>query len=148
MNLYQFLLKAHSGWRYIVMVLLLVAIIQAFAGWFGKKQYTEGNRKLNLFTLISAHVQLLLGLILYFVSPFVQFAGGVMKDKGLRYWTVEHLVIMILAIVLITIGHARSKRANAPLLKHKSIAIFYLIATIIIVGAIAMSGRPLFGMSS
>src|ERR1700744_607294 len=142
--MYNFLLHAHSGFRYVVGILLIISIIVAFAGWLGKSNYTEGNRKLNLFTLISAHIQLVLGFILYFVSPFVKFGGDTMKDATTRYWTVEHLTMMLIAIVLITIGHSKSKKVVSPEAKHKTIAIWYTIALIIIVSAIFMSKRAFF----
>lgn len=147
MNAYKFFLEFHSGFRYIVVILVLAAIFVAFAGLFGKKPYTEGNRKLNLFALISAHTQLLIGLVLYFLSPFVKFSGGVMKDADARYWTVEHVAMMIFAIVLITIGHSKSKKASLPSEKHRVIALFYLLAFVTVVVAILQSHRPFFGMS-
>ena len=58
MKFYHILKSAHSGWRYLVLILLVVAIVTAIAGWLGKKPYTEGNRKLNVFTLIFVHIQL------------------------------------------------------------------------------------------
>ena len=63
MGIYEILKSAHSGWRYLVIILLLVAFINALMGYLGKKPYTEGNRKLNVFALISSHIQLLLGLV-------------------------------------------------------------------------------------
>jgi uncharacterized membrane protein SirB2 len=148
MNAYTIFKYAHSGLRYIVVILLLLAIIQSLAGWFGKKAYTEGNRKVNLFAMISAHTQLLFGLVLYFLSPFVQFSANTMKDATTRYWTVEHITMMIAALVFITIGHAKSKRANTPEAKHKTIAIFYILAVLIIVVALSAGHVPLFGMSA
>src|SRR3569623_1998546 len=124
MTLYSFLLNLHSGFRYIVLLLLLLAIIRAWLGWLGKVAYSESHRKLNLFAMISAHTQLLIGIILYFVSPFVKFGSDTMKDATTRYWTMEHLVGMLIAIALITIGHARSKRGATSDAIHKSIAIF------------------------
>lgn len=147
MNAYKFFLEFHSGFRYIVMVLVLLAILVAFAGLLGKRPYTNGNRKLNLFAMISAHVQLLIGLVLYFLSPFVRFGNGVMKDADARYWTVEHLAMMIFAIVLITVGHSKSKKATLPGEKHRVIALFYLLAFVTVVVAIIQSHRPLLGMS-
>ena len=146
---YETLKLIHSGFRYVVLILILIALIQALTGWLGKKGYTEGNRKLNLFAMVSAHIQLLLGLILYFVSPFVTFddMGSVMKDDTLRYWTVEHAIMMIIALILITVGHSRSKKAISGTDKHKSIAIFYGLGAIIVVVAILQSGRGLFGMT-
>lgn len=149
MDLYKLLLQAHSGIRYLVMLLLLMAIIAAFAGWLGNKPYTEGNRKLNLFTLIFTHIQLLLGLFLYFKSPFSQPAnmGDAMKDSTLRYWTVEHGIMMIIAVVLITIGYSKAKKLTYAIAKHRTVAIFFTLALIVIVAAIIQSGRPLWGMA-
>lgn len=147
MNTYSFFRYLHSGFRYIVLLLLLLAIIRAWADWLGKKPYSEGNRKLNLFTLISAHTQLLIGLVLYFLSPYVKFVSGMMKDNTLRYWTVEHVTAMVIAIVLITIGHSRSKKAVIAENKHKAIAIFYTLALVIVVATIILSQRGLLSMS-
>ncbi len=148
MTLYSFFKYFHSGFRYVVTILILVAIINAVLGFAGKKPYTEGNRKLNLFAMISAHTQLLLGIVLYFLSPFVQFNSETMKQPDTRYWTVEHLTMMIFAIILITIGHSRSKKAILPEAKHRSIFIFYALALLVIVVAIIQSHRPLFGISA
>ncbi|MFB9841993.1 cytochrome B [Mucilaginibacter ginsenosidivorans] len=147
MTPYSFFRELHSGFRYIVLILLLLAIIRAWADWLGKKPYSEGNRKLNLFTMISVHTQLLIGLVLYFLSPFVRFGSDTMKDHDTRYWTVEHLTAMIIAIVLITIGHSKSKKATSPEAKHKAIAIFYTVALVIVVATIMLSGRGLLAMT-
>ena len=67
MDTYVIIKQLHSGFRYIVFLLVLVAIIQSLLGWLGQKPYTETNRKINLFALISAHTQLLIGIVLLFV---------------------------------------------------------------------------------
>lgn len=142
MEYYSLFLKAHSGWRYVVLTTLVIAILSSLAGWLGKKNYSPGNRKINLFALISAHIQFLLGLILYFMSPLAK-AGDMsvaMKDSNLRYWTVEHTVMMLIAIALITIGHSKSKKLLDNVAKHRTVAIFYSIALIIIFVAITMIG--------
>ena len=147
--MYEILKSAHSGWRYLVFVLLIIAVIQALSGWFGKKAYTEGNRKLNVFTLISAHIQLVLGLVLYFLSPLTK---GPMGDSLYRYWKVEHISMMIIAIILITVGNAKSKKVDAAISKHKTIAIFFGIALVLVVAAIFMmtkadTSKTFFGVS-
>lgn len=149
MNLHLALKHLHSGWRYVALLLIILALISAFSGWFGKNNYTEGNRKLNLFTLIAFHVQALIGIILYFVSPKVRLddMAMAMKDSISRYWTVEHILMMIIAVVLITIGHSKSKKTTVSLQKHKSIAIFYTLAIIIVIVAVNMSGIPIWAMS-
>jgi len=125
------------------MVLVLLAILLSLAGWFGKRPYTKSNRLINLFAMISAHTQLLIGLVLYFISPFVKFNGDTMKDATTRYWTVEHIAMMIFAIVLITVGHSKSKKLVLPERKHRIIAIYYLLALLVIVLAIVQSQRGL-----
>lgn len=141
MTAYSFLQHLHSGFRYIVLALILAAIIGSLIGWLGKKPYTNGNRKLNLFALISAHTQLLIGIVLYFISPLVQFNSETMKNNVSRYFTVEHWVMMVIAIVLITIGHSKSKKAATPEGKHKVVAIFYIIALLIILVGIILIPR-------
>ncbi|MFA6277019.1 MAG: cytochrome B [Pedobacter sp.] len=149
MNFYQILKSAHSGWRYIVLLLLVIAVIQAFTCWIGKRNYVEQNRKLNLFTLISAHIQLLFGLALYFISPLTKIASS--EPIG-RYWKMEHISMMILAIILITIGNSKSKKVTDAVAKHKAVAIFFGLALVIIVGAIFMMvksdpSKTFFGVS-
>lgn len=147
--MYNFLLGLHSGLRYIVLLLLAIAIILSVTALFGKKGYTQTNRKINLFTMIATHIQLLTGLVLYFVSPFVQYGnmGEAMKNTITRYWTVEHAVLMIFAVALITIGHARSKKGEIAINKHRAIALYYGLAVLVIIVAIYQSGRPLLGMT-
>ncbi len=145
MNFYEFFKGLHSGFRYVVFLMVVLAIIQSLLGWLGKKPYSELNRKVNLFALISAHTQLLIGIVLYFLSPNVQFNSETMKNDTTRYFTVEHWVMMIIAIVLITIGHSKSKKTALPENKHKTIAIFYIIAFLIIIGAIMAGHLPVFG---
>ena len=147
MSIYEIFKDIHSWFRYVVFVLVLLAIIQSLIGWLGKKAYTEGNRKINLFALISAHTQLLIGIVLYIsdIDRKVQFSKAAMQDPNIRYFTVEHWVMMLIAIVLITIGHSKSKRATLPENKHKTIAIFYIIAILVIIGAIMAGKLPIIG---
>jgi hypothetical protein len=143
MDAYYFIKQLHSGFRYVVFVLILLAIIQSLMGWLSKSPYTGGNRKVNLFTLISAHTQLLIGIVLYFLSPLVQFNSGTMKNGTTRYFTVEHWVMMIIAIVLITIGYSKSKKLVLPEAKHRIIFIFYGIAFLVVIGALMAGKLPI-----
>jgi hypothetical protein len=148
MGIYEILKSAHSGWRYLVIILLLVAFINALMGFVGKKPYTEGNRKLNVFALISAHIQLVLGLIIYFMNGWYKVDSSVPQ---LRYWKMEHLSMMLVAIILITVGNARSKRMDSALMKHRTILIYFGFALVLITAAIfamvkADPSRHLFGM--
>lgn len=147
--MYQILRSAHSGWRYIVLLLLVIAVGKALFGWLGKKPYTEVDRKLNVFTLISAHIQLLIGLALYFLGDWYKADSS--NAVG-RYWKIEHISMMIVAIILITVGNAKSKKAIEAVAKHRTISIFFGLALIIIIVTILLMvkdvpGRSFFGMS-
>ena len=142
--MYEGLKHAHSGFRWIVLILLVVAVIQAFRKWQGKSEYGESDRKLALYTLIATHVQLIIGLVLYFfVSPFVQFVGGAMKEPIYRFYTVEHFFLMILAVVLITIGYSRAKKKVDAGSKFKATLIFYGISLLLILLGIPWPFRGL-----
>lgn len=147
--MYQILKSAHSGWRYVVVILLVLAFVQALSGWLGKKPYTEGNRKLNVFALISAHIQLLFGLVLYFLGEWFKGDSSIALT---RYWKMEHISMMIFAIILITVGNARSKRGDDATVKHRSIALYFGLALVLIVAAViamvkADPTRSYFGLS-
>lgn len=133
--MYTGLLAAHSGLRWIVLLLLLITIFNAFSKK-SKGNFSEGDRKLALFTMISVHIQFTIGLILYFVSPMVVFSGAAMSNSIQRFYLVEHSVLMIISVALITIGHSKSKKATSGTQKFKHISLFYLIALILILAAI------------
>lgn len=138
--MYKGLLDLHSLLRYIALLLLIITIIKAFSGWLGKKPYEPLDNKLSLFTLIAMHLQLVIGLVLYFISPIVQAGlsnmAVAMKDPVLRFWTAEHISLMIVAIALITIGRVSSKKANDSMIKHKKTAVFFLIGLLLIIVSI------------
>jgi hypothetical protein len=147
--MYEILRSAHSGWRYVVILLLLAAFITALSGFTGKKAFTEGNRKLAVFALISSHIQLLMGLLLYFMNDWYKLDSSVASN---RYWKMEHIAMMAIAVILITVGNAKSKKAIDGVAKHKSIFMFFGIALLIITVAIflmvkADASRSLFGIS-
>ncbi|GAB4031238.1 cytochrome B [Spirosoma jeollabukense] len=132
--MYSGLVHAHSGLRWIALILLLAAVVTAISKWQGRSGYTDGNRKLYLFTLISVHTQLILGLILLFISPKVNFS--LMSDKLYRFYSVEHTTGMLIAIVLITIGYSRSKRASDAVTKQRLVGIFYGLGLLLILASI------------
>ncbi|AFD08438.1 hypothetical protein [Solitalea canadensis] len=138
--MYTGLLHLHSFMRWIALILLIIAVVKAVSAWNNSsKLYTEGNRKLNLFTLISVHLQLVIGFVLYFVSPKVQFGASTMKDALIRYFSVEHAFMMIIAIVLITIGYSKAKRLEIGFEKHKKIAVFYGLGLLVILVSLALA---------
>lgn len=132
--MYSGLVHAHSGLRWIALVLLVAAVFTGISKWQGRSQYTDGNRKLYLFTLISIHTQFIIGLILLFISPKVNFS--MLSEKLYRFYSVEHTTGMLIAIALITIGYSRSKRASDPTTKHRLIGIFYGLGLLLILASI------------
>lgn len=135
----------HSFLRYIILALLLASIAFSFFGWRNKKPLDKSASKLYLFTLIFSHIQLLLGFIQYvFTSSVAKNAREQMPDamsnSYLRYWAIEHLAGMLIAIALITIGRVLMKKKAEDTSKHKTIFIFYFIALIIIVATLINGG--------
>lgn len=139
--MYPGLLLTHSVLRYFILILLVVVIIQSLLGLVNKKPYTKMDNRVGLFLFICTHTQLLLGLILFFVSPFVQFSGAAMKEPSTRYWLVEHNTAMLIAIVLITLARTTSKKMADDQAKHRRMFIFNTIALAIILITIGLSGR-------
>jgi len=144
--MYTGLLHTHSLLRYFILLALVVVIVKSLMGLLNRQPYGKLDNRLGLYLFIFTHMQLLIGLILYFVSPFVKFGSETMSDKATRYWTVEHLTAMLIAVVLITLARTTSKRMTDDSAKHKRMLIFNSIALIVIVGTIMMSGRKLVGM--
>ncbi|AYN06017.1 hypothetical protein [Flavobacterium sp. 140616W15] len=130
--MYDFIQKFHSGWAYIVLILLLVAVVNAIIGFSSKKEFTSTDRKIGLFTLIATHTQLLIGLILYFISPLGKAAFGQMSNAELRLTSLEHPLINIIAIILITIGWSKHKNLITSESKFKTFSIFYGLGLVLI----------------
>ncbi|WCM41430.1 hypothetical protein MG290_10730 [Flavobacterium sp. CBA20B-1] len=137
--MYTGLQHAHSYIAYLALILLIVASINAIIGMTSNKEFKDGDRKISLFALIFTHIQLLIGIILYFVSPMVQSFSVAMKDSTLRLYALEHPLINIIAVVLITIGWSRHKKMTTSKAKFKSIAIMYALGTILILSRIPWS---------
>ena len=135
MNSYDILRHFHKGWAYLALLLLVVAVVNAIIGLASKKEFTSKDRKIALFGLIASHVQLLVGILLYFVSP-LGLAAFNMKDAAARLTSLEHPLINVIALVLITIGWSKHKRATTSELKFKSFAVFYTIGLLLILARI------------
>jgi len=145
--MYNMLKHAHSGIRWILLILLIYAVFNAYTKWKGNNAYQEKDRKLNLFTFIATHVQLLLGLGLYFISPKVQFTGEVMKNAVGRFYTVEHLSLMLIAVILITVGNIKSKKMAEDGRKFKTVFTYFAIALLLILISIPWPFRAALGGS-
>ena len=134
--MYTFVQKFHSGWAYLALILLVFAVVNSFIGKSSKKEFSAKDRKIALFGLIATHVQLLIGLLLYFVSPLGYQAIDLMKDAAFRLTSLEHPLVNILAIVLVTIGWSKHKKAATSEAKFNSIFIFYGLGLLLILSRI------------
>lgn len=146
--MYSTVLAFHNIVRWVVLISGLLAVGKAIIGWVGKKNWTDMDNQLGLIFTISLDVQMLLGLLLYFVlSPITTKAlsdfGAAMADAGARFWAVEHIFTMIVAVALAHIGRSRAKKASSTISKHQQAAIFFTIAILAILTAIPWA-RPLF----
>ncbi|MDX1278056.1 hypothetical protein [Oceanihabitans sediminis] len=139
--MYSTVKTLHSYWAYLVLIILLIAVVNAIYKRFSNKEYQATDFRIALFTLIVSHTQLLIGLVLYFVSPRLSLfselgMGAVMKDSMNRLYLVEHPIINILAIVFITIGYSKHKKKLTSLPKFNAIAIFYSIGLVLFLSRI------------
>lgn len=138
--MYETILNLHSYWAYLVLLVLIIAVVNALIKSFGDKEYTAKDFRIALFTLIVSHIQLLIGLILYFVSPrfglWGELGGKVMSNSIARLYLVEHPFVNILAIALITIGYSKHKKKLTSKAKLKTIAVFYTIALVLFLSRI------------
>ncbi len=141
--MYTGLLHTHSLLRYFILIALVVVIIKGIIGLVNKQPYGKWDNKLGLYLFIFTHMQLLVGIILYFMSPFVKFGSETMSDKVTRYWTVEHIFSMLIAVVLITLARTTSKRMADDQAKHKRMVIFNSVALVLIIAMVWLSGRPM-----
>lgn len=131
----------HSYWAYLVLLILVLATFNALIKAFGDKEYEAKDFRISLFTLIVSHIQLLLGIILFFAADYLSLIkdmgmGEIMKNSTLRSNIVEHPITMILAIVLITMGYSKHKKKLTSKAKLKTIAIFYTLALILVLAKI------------
>lgn len=137
--MYNFIQKFHSGWAYLALLLLVVAVVNSLIGMTSKKEFTAKDRKIALFGLIATHIQLVVGLILYFISDVGMKAfstEGAMKIPELRLTMLEHPLTNIIAIVLITVGWSRHKKLTTNEAKFKSITVFYGLGLVLILARI------------
>jgi hypothetical protein len=147
--MYNILVFLHSYNRYLLMAALVFVLYRAYSGWFGRKPYEKIDNAASAALLGFTHLQLLLGLILYAgVSPRTQAAfenfGLAMKDSWLRYFAVEHLTVMLLAVVMIQLGRTLSKKAVIAEQKHRKLAVYTTIGLLLILMSLVPKGL-LFG---
>lgn len=140
--MYTGVLHLHSYWAYLVLGVLLITIINSIVGLAGKKEFVVKDFRLALFSLIVTHIQLLIGLILWFVSPTGLKAiqnmgmGEAMGNSAIRLNVIEHPLMMIIAVVLVTIGYSKHKKKMESSAKFKTIVLFYILTLVVILSRI------------
>jgi len=146
--MHSLLLLTHSVFRYFVLIFLILFVVRSLMGWMNKSSFNKLDDKLGLWLFMVTHTQLVLGIVLYFVSPAVVFSGESMKDATARYWLVEHNTMMLIAIVLITLARITTKKLTDSAAKYKRLFIYNAIALLLIVVAIMQSGRGFVNLPS
>ncbi|OUS01466.1 hypothetical protein A9Q86_06705 [Flavobacteriales bacterium 33_180_T64] len=138
--MYETVKILHSYWAYLVLIMLILASFNALIKFFGDKEFQPVDFRISLFTLIVTHIQLLIGLVIYFTSPFgfknisANGMGGL--DSFSRLLAVEHPFVGILAVTLITIGYSKHKKKLTSKPKFKTLAIFYTLGLILVLSRI------------
>lgn len=146
--MYPTFLAIHNIFRWLALILLALAFLRALAGWLQKSAWTASDRKLGTFSGIAMDVQLLVGLLLYFAfSPITTMAfsnmAGAMSSSDLRFFVVEHLLLMVLAVVFTHLGSILPRKASQDLQKHKRAALWFGLALLMVLAGIPWF-RPLF----
>lgn len=145
--MYNTLLALHSLTRWLVLGSLALALFCAYRGWLLKKTVSKTDNQIRIISAAVAHVQLVLGLTLYFISPIVNYFLHNFKtavhERVIRFFGLEHITMMLVAIVLITIGSANAKRKPTDEQKFKTWAIWYTVALVIIFFSIPWAFSPL-----
>ncbi len=150
--MYSFLLALHSLIRWFVLISLLFAIYRAYSGWLRHKNFTKFDDSVRHISATIVHVQLLVGIWLYFISPIVTYFlhhyHEAVHERQIRFFGMEHITMMLTGISLITIGSAKAKRKTTDNDKFKTMAIWYTIALLIILSSIPWSFSPLISRPS
>lgn len=140
------LISLHSTVAYVVLAFLVLSFVNALTGVLASRSFGSRDFRLSLFGLIFSHIQLLLGVVVYFVSPYFSAwengMGAVMKDATLRLFLVEHPTTNVLAIVLITMGWSLHKKATNSRKKFFRIAVFYGLGLLLLLSRIPWQQWP------
>ena len=141
--MYAVLKTVHSYWAFLVIITLTFIVINSIISKFSGRAFNTKDLRISLYGLIFSHIQVLIGLILYFVSPwfdqFSQLGMGIMKNAESRLYLIEHPLINIIAIILITLGWSMHKRQSDSSKKFLRIALFYGLGLVFLLTRIPWS---------
>lgn len=148
--MYTPVLAIHNIVRWVVVILGALAVLRAFIGWFGKQAWIPADRKIGSFFAMSIDIQMLLGLILYlFFSPFglKTFSNfdlnSILRQSDIRFFAVEHILLMVLAVVFAHLGSSLPRKVDKPNKKHRLAAIWLGLALLLVLLGMPWA-RPLF----
>lgn len=145
--MYSLLLPLHSAFRWLVLISLVLTTFRAFWGWKRGLSFSKFDNSIRHWTATIAHIQLLLGLSLYGVSPIVAYFFENIKEaiheRQIRFFGMEHITVMFIAIVVLTLGSIKTKKQTTGVLKFKTMAIWYLIALLLILSSVPWAFSPL-----
>lgn len=145
--MYPILLAIHSLVRWLVLLSLLFALYRAYRGWLAHKPYTAFDNTVRHTTATIAHIQLILGLWLYFISPIVDYFlhhfQEAVHERQIRFFGMEHSTVMLTAIVVITIGSAKARRKPTDAARFRTMAIWFTIGLVLILSSIPWAFSPL-----
>jgi len=132
--MYSILVAVHNYLHYLLLFLLIFLVGRSFYCWQRKTAYNVTTDKISLYLFIVTHTQLLLGLILYAISPFVHLKDfkTAIHQPAERFWTVEHISLMLVAIVLISVARISIKKMPEDESKHKRLFFLNTLALLLI----------------
>ncbi len=138
----------HNIMRWVVLLFGILTLLKSFSGLGGKREFGPADKRIALFFQISVDIQLLLGLALYFMRGYFKAfssgnMGGIMKDDVSRFWTIEHITGMIIAIILVHVGYKGTKGNRTSKAKFSRLFWCCLIALIIMLVTIPWPFRQL-----
>ncbi len=146
--MYNAFLTTHSYLRWIVLILATVTVVKYLSGKLSKKSFTSADNKISLYYSIAMDIQLIVGLVLYlFLSPITNSFHIDMKDTFSRFWGMEHMVMMLVAVMLVHIGRVKVKKAKKDTSKFNRGTIYYLLSLLVMLVAIPWPFREIIGRS-
>jgi hypothetical protein len=145
--MYEMLLYSHSITRWLVLISLISATFRAYKGYATHAEFSKTDNMFRHWTATFAHIQLLIGMILYFQSPITGYFWKNFKEAirnlDATFFSLIHIFLMLTTIIIITIGSAMAKRRKTDILKHQTVFYWFSIALIILLIAIPWPFSPL-----
>lgn len=145
--MYPYLLFFHSVVRWLVLGSLVYALLRGIKGWAGKTAFTAADNSIRHVTATVAHIQLAIGYVLYFNSPFIAYFRShyheAVQHFEFLFFGLIHIILMTLAVVCITIGSSVAKRKDTPAAKFQTMTLWFALALLIIFIAIPWPFSPL-----